>query len=85
MSIQVQFANTGNTDIINPVLTLDQPGGAPIALKLAELAQANKALKLQLQEVNGPAGRLRPGAKGTIIVYAKATTVLGFMLEEGER
>ncbi len=85
LSIQVQFANTGNTDILNPVLTLTSLGGAPIALKPSELAQANKALKLQLQEVNGPAGRLRPGAKGTIIVYAKATTVLGFMLEEGNR
>ncbi|WP_162915611.1 CARDB domain-containing protein [Paraflavitalea soli] len=82
LSIQVQFANTGNTDIINPVLTLTSLGGAPIALQPAELAQANKALKLALQEVNGPIGRLRPGAKGTIIVYAKATTVLGFMLEE---
>lgn len=85
LSIQVQFANTGNTDIINPVLTLTSLGGAPIALKPAELDQANKTLKLQLQEVNGPAGRLRPGAKGTIIVYAKATTVLGFMLEDDNR
>lgn len=85
LSIQVQFANMGNTDIINPVLTLTSLGGAPIALKPAGLDQANKALKLQLQEVNGPAGRLRPGAKGTIIVYAKATTVLGFMLEEDNR
>lgn len=83
LSIQVQFANTGNTDIINPVLTLTSLGGAPIALKPGELDKANKSLKLQLQEVNGPVGRLRPGAKGTIIVYAKATTVLGFMLEEG--
>ena len=82
LSFQVEFANTGNTDIINPVLRLTSLGGAPIALKSAELANAGKELTLPLQEVGGPAGRLRPGAKGTIIVYAKATTVLGFMLEE---
>jgi hypothetical protein len=85
LSLQVQFANTGNTDIINPVLSLTSLGGAPIALKPAELEGAGKELKLKLQEVDGPAGRLRPGAKGTIIVYAKATTVLGFMLEEDNR
>lgn len=81
-SIQVEFANTGNTDIINPVVRLTSLGGAPIALKPADLANAGKELTLTLQEAGGPAGRLRPGAKGTIIVYAKATTVLGFMLED---
>lgn len=84
LSIQVEFANTGNTDIINPVVRLTSLGGAPIALKPAELANAGKELILTLQEVGGPAGRLRPGAKGTIIVYAKATTVLGFMLMDNE-
>lgn len=84
LSIQVEFANTGNTDIINPVVRLTSLGGAPIALKPADLANAAKELTLTLQEVGGPAGRLRPGAKGTIIVYAKATTVLGFMLVDNE-
>lgn len=85
LSFQVEFANTGNTDIINPVVRLTSLGGAPIALKPADLVNAGKELTLPLQEVGGPAGRLRPGAKGTIIVYAKATTVLGFMLEEDNR
>ncbi|MBO9566091.1 MAG: hypothetical protein J7621_25170 [Niastella sp.] len=84
LSIQVEFANTGNTDIINPVVRLTSLGGAPIALKPADLVNAGKELTLTLQEPGGPAGRLRPGAKGTVIVYAKATTVLGFMLMDNE-
>jgi hypothetical protein len=84
LSIQVEFANTGNTDIINPVVRLTSLGGAPIALKPADLENAGKELTLTLQEVGGPAGRLRPGAKGIVIVYAKATTVLGFMLVDNE-
>lgn len=84
LSFRVEFANTGSTDIINPVVRLTSLGGAPIALKPADLDNAGKELTLTLQEVGGPAGRLRPGAKGTIIVYAKATTVLGFMLVDNE-
>lgn len=85
LSIRVEFSNNGNTDIVNPVVKLTSLGGAPIALKPGELANAGASLTLMLQEAGGPAGRLRPGAKGTIIVYAKATTVLGFMLMDNEQ
>jgi subtilase family serine protease len=78
--LRVQFTNTGNTDIINPVLKLTSLGGAPIAFEPSELANNAKVLTLKLKELNGPSGILRPGASGTIIVYAKATTALGFML-----
>ncbi|MDF2191999.1 CARDB domain-containing protein [Paraflavitalea sp. CAU 1676] len=85
LSIRVEFSNNGNTDIVNPVVKLTSLGGAPIALKPGELGKAGATLTLPLEEAGGPAGRLRPGAKGTIIVYAKATTVLGFMLMDNEQ
>ncbi|WP_276485912.1 CARDB domain-containing protein [Paraflavitalea pollutisoli] len=85
LSFQVAFANTGHTDIINPVVRVTSLGGAPIALKPGDIETAGKTLTLHLQEVGGPAGRLRPGAKGTVIVYAKATTVLGFMLMDNDQ
>lgn len=78
--LKVQFTNTGNTDLINPVLKLTSLGGAPIAFEPSELANNTKVLTLKLKELNGPAGILRPGASGTIVVYARATTALGFML-----
>lgn len=80
ITLRVQYTNNGNTDILNPVLKLTSLGGAPIAFEQAELVNGKKELTLRLQELNGPAGILRPGASGTIVVYAKATTVLGFML-----
>lgn len=85
LSIRVEYANTGNTDIVNPVVRLTSLAGAPIALKPTDLPKAGKELVLKLEEAGGPAGRLRPGAKGTIIVYTKATTVLGFMLIDNEQ
>jgi len=83
--LRVQFTNTGNTDIINPVLKLTSLGGAPIAFVPSELAKETKVLTLKLKELNGPDGILRPGASGTILVYAKATTVLGFLLMQGNQ
>jgi hypothetical protein len=80
ISIEVQYTNAGNTDIVNPVLKLGSLGGAPIAFTVADLEKNTKELTLSLKELNGPEGVLRPGASGTIIVYSKAMTALTFML-----
>jgi hypothetical protein len=80
VSMTVEFKNTGNTDLINPVLKMTSLGGAPIAFNPSELGNNQATLTLTLQELNGPPGRLRPGAGGSIIVYAKTLTALSFML-----
>lgn len=80
ISLKVEFRNAGNVDLINPVLKLTSLSGAPIAFTVEDLVANKKELTLVLQELNGPVGILRPGASGTVIVYAKALTPLGFML-----
>jgi hypothetical protein len=80
LSFTVQYTNAGNTDIRNPVLQLSSLAGAPIAFNVADLDKNTKELTLTLLEAGGPVGILRPGASGTIVVYAKATTALSFTL-----
>ncbi len=80
ISLTVQFTNAGTTDLVNPVLQLSSMAGAPIGFTVTELEDKATQLALPLQELNGPAGILRPGATGTITVYAKATTSLSFSL-----
>lgn len=82
ISLSVQYTNSGNTDIINPVIRLSSLGGAPIGFNVSDLAGNVKELTLNLYELNGPDKILRPGASGTVIVYSKALTALGFMLVE---
>lgn len=82
ISMTVEFTNSGNTDLINPVLKMTSLAGAPIAFNVSELLNNTQELTLNLQEFNGPVGRLRPGASGSVIVYAKALTSLSFMLIE---
>ncbi|MBK8450252.1 MAG: hypothetical protein IPL42_09635 [Saprospiraceae bacterium] len=76
ISMTVEFKNTGNTDLINPVLTMTSIGGAPIAFNPTGLNSNNTSLTFTLQELNGPVERLRPGAGGIIIIYTKALTAL---------
>lgn len=80
ISMTVEFINTGNTDLINPVLKMTSLGGAPIAFNPSGLDSNQTSLTLRLQELNGPVGILRPGAGGSIIVYCKTLTALSFML-----
>lgn len=80
ISLTVEYTNSGNTDLVNPILKLSSLGGAPIGFNVADLTNNTKDLTLALQELNGPDNILRPGASGTIIVYSKAVTALGFLL-----
>ncbi len=80
IAMSVEFTNGGNTDLIGPVLKLTSLGGAPISFSIPGLADNRKELTLSLHELNGPAGILRPGASGTIIVYSKAISTLAFTL-----
>jgi hypothetical protein len=80
ITIAVQFTNAGNTDIVNPELQLRSIAGAPISFSIAGLSANTTELMIPVSEINGPPGILRPGASGTVIVYAKATTTLSFTL-----
>jgi subtilase family serine protease len=79
--LTIQFTNAGNTDLVNPVLILHSVGGAPVGFKQADLALLKTDLTIPLQELNGPAGVLRPGAIGSVIIYTKAVSTLGFLVE----
>jgi parallel beta-helix repeat protein len=81
ITMKVEFQNNGNTDIMNPVVTLLSLDGAPVALETAGLLQGFTALNIPLQEIGTPPGWLRPGAAGTVTVYVKATKALSFLLQ----
>jgi hypothetical protein len=80
ITIQVEYQNTGNTDIYNPIIKLTSLAGAPIALDREGLAEGLTSLELKLTELNAPKNVLRPGALGTITVYAQATAKPAFII-----
>jgi len=79
-TITVEYANTGNTDIVHPVVQLTSIAGAPVSLDIATVDMGGAELELTLTELGGPPDVLRPGATGSITVYTKATVGLGFTL-----
>ncbi len=78
ITIKIEYANNGTTDLLNPVATLKSLDNAPVALEVAGLSAGTTELDIDLEELNGPAGILRPGAGGVVTVYVKVTGVLGF-------
>jgi len=66
--------------LVNPVLKITSMAGAPISFSFSGLNDKNTSLTLKLEELNGPTGRLRPGAIGSIVIYSQAVTSLGFIL-----
>lgn len=81
ISIQIEYTNAGNCDLLAPEIELISLAGAPVSLTVTGLSQGEASLYLQLNETGGPPGILRPGMSGTIIVYAKATKGMGFYLK----
>jgi hypothetical protein len=49
----------------------------PVAQQYNELSSAPNELQLFFEEVGGPPGMLRPGAKGSMIVYSRSGTGQG--------
>lgn len=79
-SMTVEFINNGNTDIDVPTVTLTSLVGAPVGFTLANLNLNLTNLQLILREINGPSYVLRPGAGGSIVVYTKSSSALGFQI-----
>jgi len=80
ITIQIQYTNDGNVDLRNAEILLISLAGAPIAFTRENLKKGETQLILNLVELNGPEGILRPGASGTITVYAHAIAPLGFIM-----
>ena len=78
--MRIEYTNAGNIDLTDPVLQMNSNGGAPIAFTLEGLNDGILTLMLELEELGGIQGLLRPGASGSITVYARASSGLGFNL-----
>ena len=79
VTIIVEYANSGNIDIESPVLEMKSLSMSPISFTVDGLNN-NTALHLPCIEQNGPGNILRPGARGSIVVYAKEMGGLGFTI-----
>jgi CARDB/Right handed beta helix region len=79
-SFTVDFANTGNVDIENAQLELSSIAGAPVSLNVEGLEENLTSLMLPLQIATGPANVLPPGQGGSIVIYTKSVSGLGFLL-----
>ena len=80
ISYTVEYANLGNTDIIAPSIDIKSYAGAPISIDAAGLASNKTLLHIPLQISGEPNNILRPGVTGSIIIYSRAITGLGFTI-----
>lgn len=76
----IEFGNLGNVDLVLPVIKVGSLAGAPIALDPSGLSANNTTLIIPLSIPGEPPGILRPGIKGSIMVYTKSTQGLGFIV-----
>ena len=81
-SFRILYQNQGTIDIPAPSRILLSLQGAPIALDPGDLPLAQQELILDLKEKNGPPDILRPGAKGSITIYAQSIAPLQFQILE---
>jgi len=80
VSFLVSFSNNGNTDIVNGTLEVLSNGSTPISLTVAGLSDNKTSLEIPLEESDGIKGRLRPNGYGSVKVYSKASSTLGFSI-----
>jgi len=71
--IVVEYGNEGGTDILAPVMHLQNDGASPISL-FPDMGDSSNAVELVGINPEMPAGVLPPGSRGRITVYAHATT-----------
>ncbi|MBD0257027.1 MAG: hypothetical protein ICV83_15020, partial [Cytophagales bacterium] len=76
----INFSNSGNVDLPIPARFLVSMRGAPVGFTAEELAEGKQELYIEFKELNGPKGVLRPGASGSITVYAMSSAPLRFKL-----
>ena len=82
ISMMLEFGNTGNTDIVAPVLEVQSVGGTYISLTPEGLAQHNTTLTLPLTIEGEPEGLLRPGSYGTVTIYGYTAGSLVFAIKQ---
>lgn len=80
VSFDVNFSNDGNVDAVNAKLEILSNGSAPISFTIDGLKDNKTKLEIPLEEEEGIKGRLRPGGTGTVKVYSKASSALGFSI-----
>jgi len=80
-TLQIEFTNAGNTDLVAPDCEFLSLKDAPVSLTYQGLSIAQTSMILQLREPGGPPDILRPGMSGTITVYIKASKALVFTLK----
>ncbi|MFZ4411773.1 MAG: CARDB domain-containing protein [Bacteroidales bacterium] len=80
ISYTVEYANLGNTDIIAPSIDIKSYAGAPISVDAAGLSNNATTLHIPLQILGEPNNILRPGITGSIVIYSRALTGLGFTI-----
>jgi subtilase family serine protease len=76
----IEFGNTGNVDLIAPVIKVESLAGAPIAYDPSGLAAQNTVMLIPLSLPGEPANILRPGVSGNIVIFTKSTHGLGFLI-----
>lgn len=81
LTMSIDFQNTGDVDIDFPSVLLKSTGGAPVALTAAGLKDGIKQMVVPLKESGAASGTLRPGAKGSIIIYSFSSSGLGFTVD----
>ncbi len=79
-AFQINYRNTGNVDLVNSFLEIISNGGAPISLTQPGLTQKAINLKVILENDSGPAGVLRAGSEGSVMIYSISSTALGFTI-----
>ncbi|MCY2993192.1 MAG: hypothetical protein NTY19_35705 [Planctomycetota bacterium] len=74
-AITVEYVNTGDVDMVAPLLRVKGPAGLPLGFTPSNLDQLGEVLFLA-PSATGPAGILRPGDRQTITLYSTATTAV---------
>ncbi|HRY31690.1 MAG TPA: CARDB domain-containing protein [Bacteroidales bacterium] len=79
--IIIEYANSGTANLDLPNLILKSVAGAPVSFNLAGLEQGIHNLLIELRETGGPPNILRPGVSGSVTVFSKASSGLGFSIQ----
>jgi hypothetical protein len=76
----IEFGNLGNVDLVSPVIKVESLAGAPIAYDPGGLSANQTTMIIPLSIPGEPPGILRPGVSGSIVIYTKSVSGLGFLV-----
>jgi len=77
LPIRVEFVNAGNVNLFKPTRTAINMTLGPVTYQYSGLNTALSELELFFEEVGGPPDILRPGARGSYIIYSKTGSRFG--------